>query len=68
MERAQSQAEPLTRAAIELATECCARPGGAAAARRQQVAVTPTEQEVCCTADAKAECCGTATLEGCGCR
>ena len=67
MERAQSQAEPLTQPAFELARN--AAPVSAAPLPLVgSGCCTPPEQEACCTADAKAECCGTATSEGCGCR
>jgi hypothetical protein len=67
MERAESQAEPVTREAIELPrTSAPLRPMSLPLAGNGCCA--PTELEVCCTADAKEECCGAATSEGCGCR
>ena len=62
MERAQSQADPVTRAANELAKTAAPLPLVGSGC------CTPTEQAVCCTTDAKEECCGTASPEGCGCR
>ena len=67
MERAQSQAEPQTQPAIELARNAAPVPA-APLPLAGSGCCPPTEQDVCCTADAKAECCGTATSEGCGCR
>ena len=66
MERAQAQAEPLRRAAIELPET--AAPLATPLPLVGSGCCSPTEQEVCCTAAAKEDCCGTATSEGCGCR
>jgi len=63
MEHVQSQAEPVTREAIELPGTPAPLPPLAG-----HGCCTPAEQEVCCTADGKEECCGTASSEGCGCR
>ena len=67
MERAQAQAEPLTRAAIELQRTAASTPVVTLPLAGSSCC-TPAEQEVCCKADAKEDCCGTATSKGCGCR